>query len=235
MKIRRTFLWELRDCNMLKAVALLMFYKNKYKSSTIKDFTYNKVHKETGLHITTIKKRISTLKRQNLVFVQNGHIVFRSIASGNHKRNVDVICEEMCVKDIEKSLYASMFIEIQRRKDFAQHTIQVAFNPSTYESLKNIKNARRLCKRYGWGRKYTERGFSYNTIAKKLNVCLQKAFEIVKFAISKGFVEKVKHIVQIHVQGIGYAKKYLTEEGKGIFVTKHNVYKAYANTYTIAR
>lgn len=234
MNIRRRILWDLRHDGLLKAIALLLFYKNKYKSSTIKNFTYNKIRKDTGLHISTIKKRIDTLKRNGYVSIQHGHIVFLSVSSHNSKRNVKVKCDGMSVSDIEKSLYTSMIVEIQNRKDFAKHIIQVASNPSKYTKMDVIKKARKLCIKYGydWNKGYREFGLSYKKIAKTLGVCLQKAFEIVSFAIEQNILAKTKRIKQSFIKGISSAVNHIYDYDF-TFVTKNNTYKVYANTYTI--
>lgn len=234
MKIKRKILWDLRYDGLLKAVALSLFYKNKYKSSTIVNFNYNKIHKETGLHITTIKKRIEILKRNGYVNISNGHIVFLSLSSKNQKRNVNVLCDNLTVKEIEKSLYASMIIEIQKHKDFSKHIIQIAFNPSQYTKLEDVKKARRLCYKYGYDRKfgYREFGLSYKKIAKKLCISLQKAFDIVKFSIENNLLSKTKRIKQVFIKGIGKVEKYISDFNY-TFITTNNAYKVYANTYTI--
>lgn len=233
MKIRRTFLWELVDNGLAKAIALLLFYKNRYKSSTVHNFTYNKIHKETNLHITTIKKRIATLKRLNLVTIKDGHLTFRCVSSHNNSRNVMVVCENLSVKEIEYSIKASMFLEIQRHKDYAKHIIQVATNCPEGTTSREFKRAKKLCIEYGYGREYKEFGLSYKTIAKKINVSLATAVKIVNFAVARRMVIKRNHFRQVYVQSIGFARKYVIEKVRNGFITKNNLYQVYANTYSI--
>lgn len=221
-----------RRADVLKAFALALFIKNTIKSSTINDFSYNKLHIITGLHITTLKKRIETLKKLNLISYEGRnkqHLCIKSIISNRERRNYNIQDINFnSVKDIEDSLYIYLFVEIQRRKDFVKHTIEAAHNG---HDLKTIKRAKRLCRRYGYDEKYHEFGLSYKTIAKKLGICIQKAFRIVKLAVEWGFVKKYKRIEQIYCRGIKKFSKYL--EGDATFFTKDNAYIVLANAYSL--
>ena len=53
-----------KNKSVTKALALAIFVKNRIKSSTIQDFSYNKLHLLTGLHINTLKKRLDVLIEQ---------------------------------------------------------------------------------------------------------------------------------------------------------------------------
>jgi len=216
-----------------KALSLLIAVKQTYKSSTINNYTTDKLHKITGLHANTIKKRIKTLKEIGLVkFIgkHKEHLLFESVTSSSEHRNVYADFSTFKnVKDIEKALLALLIVEIQKKKDFAKHTIQSAQNPS---NLEECKRAKKICNRYGYGKEYKEYGLSYKTIAKKLRVCLQKAFEIVKFAIENDFLVKTKREIQKFFYGIGNSSKYI-EDGKFTFYTSNNAYKVLANVYSV--
>lgn len=235
MNIRRAFLWQIsKDNGMLKAIALLLYYKNRHVSSCVTNFTYNKLHNETGLHATTLKKRVSLLLSCGLAVIHGKNLVFKRVSSHNVRSNVEVLCDGLSVKEIENSLYASMLCEIQRKKDFVKHTIHIANNPPLNVDYDHFKKMRKMCRKYGWGEKYQEFGISYKFIAKKLNICLQHAFNVVAFAVRKGLINKFNHIEQVFMKGIGAAKKYLLEGNlKNMFITKNNIYRVYANTYSL--
>ena len=222
MKVKSSLLNSLNNKNgEVKAMALLLFCKNRYTSSTVKDYSYNKLHLCTGLHENTIKR--------------NNHFTFLSVSSHNNKLNVEIPCEDMEVKEIEMALHAMRFMEIQKNKDFAKQTINLAYNPSKYEKLENVKAARKKCKLYGYNQTYTEYGLAYKTIAKKLGVSMQKAIDVVNYAISKGWVLKEKHQIQQNIAGIGITSKHADDliEKKFHFITKDNCYRVMANTYTL--
>ena len=198
----------------------------------INDFSYNKLRLLTGLHITTLKKRIATLQELGLIsFVGKNkqHICFKSIVSSCSHRNTSIHwCSYEDVKQVEDILFAYLVVEIQRQKDFVKQTIQ---NANDGNDLETIKKAKRTCKSYGYYDEYKEFGLSYNGIADKLGVSIQKAFSIVKFAIENGLLMKVKRQVQRFVKGIGCFNKYINSDYT--FCTKDNAYYILSNVYLL--
>lgn len=233
-QLRRHIFYNSRgNANMIKALALAIYIKHNVVSSTITNYTTNKLRNLTGLSYSAITKRMNTLKQLGFVkFVGNNnqHLVIGNMTSHCKHRNIDLSkCVVNSVKDIEKSLYAMFMLEIQKRKDFVKHTIQSVNNPS---NLEEHKKARQISKRYGYDREFKEYGISYKTIAKKLGVCLQKAFEIVKFAIVNNMIVKYKHCKQLYVKGIKNAQKFC-DFNDVTFFTNNNAYKVYANSYEL--
>lgn len=233
-QLRRYIFYNSRgNANMIKALALAVYIKHNVVSSTITNYTTNKLRNLTGLSYSAITKRINTLKQLGFIkFVgrNNQHLVIGNMTSHCKHRNIDLSkCVVNSVKDIEKSLYAMFMLEIQKRKDFVKHTIQSVNNPS---NLEEHKKARQISKRYGYDREFKEYGISYKTIAKKLGVCLQKAFEIVKFAIVNNMIVKYKHCKQLYVKGIKNAQKFC-DFNDVTFFTNNNAYKVYANSYEL--
>lgn len=218
--------------SVTKALALAIFVKSKIASSTVNDFSYNKLHRLTGAHINTLKKRITILRQMGLVeFIgsHKQHLCFKSITSSSEHRNIDIKHIKVdTLKDTEASLFAYLVVELQRKKDFVKHTIQTAKNGN---NLEQVKKAKRTCKRYGYDEEYQEWGMSYKGIAKRLGVCLQKAFAIVKFAIKQGLIEKTKRQYQKFVKGIGTMCKHIDSDFT--FCTKDNEYYILANAYSL--
>lgn len=233
--IRRQLFHSIHDDkNFVKALALSVFVKNAFRSSTITNFTINKLHKITGLHATTLQKRIKTLKAYGLidcVGANKQHLVFKSISSHNALRNINV--EHITASDIrtlENELLALVLIETQKQKDYVKHLLSCAYNPSKYD---DYKSARKKCRSYGYDNKdYKEYGISYKTLAKKMNVSLKKAFSVVKYAIECGYVSMIKRQEQFFEMGVGNRAKYM-EDDTVTFYTKNNAYKILANTYTL--
>lgn len=229
---RRKLLHKMpNNAMMVKSLALALYVKKKVASSTINDFSYNKLANLTGLHINTLKKRVSYLKSIGLAKLVSGkHLVFCSLASSSKHRNIDITkIVYDSVKDVEKCLYALFVVEIQKRKDFVKHTLQSAHNP---KNIKEMKKAKEICRRYGYyDKEFKDFGISYKTIAKKLGVCLQKAFSIVEYAIEHLFLAKANNFVQVYCKGIGMMQKYV--ENNFTFCTQNNIYYIYANTYKV--
>lgn len=229
---RRIFRKMYKNKSVTKALALAIFVKNQIKSSTINNFSYNKLRTVTGLHINTLKKRLTTLKSLGLVeFIgtHKQHLCFKSIVSSCDHQNVSIKHGKFdTLKDIEMSLFAYLIVELQRNKDYAKHTIQTAKDG---HDLEEVKKAKRSCKRYGYGVDFEEWGMSYKGIAKRLGVGIQKAFFAVEFAVKAGLLEKMNRQIQRYVKGVGSICKHI--DANFTFCTKDNEYYILANAYSL--
>lgn len=241
------------NTDIARALALSLWVKNRFMSSTINNFSYNKLHLLTGLHINTIKKRISTLKSLGLVRFEHGHLVFSPLTSKSKflsydfkelqgmavsptekeimKKNKDTEkITTLLVRDFEKYLYSLQVVVIQRRKDFVKQTFESLKYPDT---LEEYRKAKRICKRYGYHGEYKEFGLSYKRIAKELDVSIQKAFDVVRFAVMNGILAKIRNQKQEYIKNakkvIG---KYLNDYTH-TFCTKDNAYLILANVYIV--
>lgn len=230
---RNIFYCIYNDKNIVKALALAVFVKHRVKSSTITNFTIDKLHKLTNLHSTTIKKRLKTLNELGLISRSgnnNEHLVFNSISSHNKFRNIDISKAIFdTIKDVEKSLLTFIVVEIQKRKNFVKQILNTASNSKSY---KELKSARRKCRVFGLRGEYKEYGISYKKIAKEMCVSVAKAVNIIKFAVENQFLNKEHNQTQVFCLGIGIASKYGVNVG-GTFCTNNNIYKIYANTYSL--
>lgn len=221
------------DKQFVKAFSLAIFIKHKFVSSTVTNFSFNKLHKITGLHSVTLKKRIRVLK--NLGFIEyigrnNEHLVVKSMSSHNKLRNIDlsnIVFDT--IKDIEKSLLTLIVVEIQKRKNYVKQIINAFVNPKT---TKQYKAARRKCRLFGYGHQYNEYGISYKRIAREMGVGIQKAVKIIKFAVKYKFLEIIHRQEQEFCYGIKLIDKY---DGKKdyTFCTKNNKYTIFANEYVL--
>jgi DNA-binding MarR family transcriptional regulator len=221
------------DKQYVKALALAIFIKRTYKSSMVTNYSIYKLHLLTGLHASTLSKRLRTLKQLGFIeYVGKNreHLVIKSMSSHNKNRNIDIsniIFDD--VKTIEKSLLALVVVEIQKRKNFAKQIINTLANP---KDVKEYKNAKRLCRLFGWGHKYNENGISYKRIAKEMGVSIQKAVGIIKFAVAKEFLNVRHRQMQKYCRGIGSMVKHLDLKGY-TFCTKDNIYVILANEYSL--
>lgn len=236
MKIRRkTYYSNIKNKDFIKSLAFMCFLKNKFPSSVVPDFTLDKVHKITGLHSETCKKRIKTLKRLGYAEVltsKNGRTMLKlnNLSSKHQHRNIDLNCVVFdSVKSVEKSLYAIYIGEIQKHKDYVRQTIYEAHN--SYK-LKKLKEAKKRCRK--WGDNFVDNGISYKGIAKRLKISLQKALSIVSFATEFDFLIKIKRQFQLFcrdaVRRFEYATKDLMDY---TFATRSNLYCVLANQYRL--
>lgn len=221
------------DKTLVKALALAVFIKTRFASSCVRNFSYRKLRALTGLHDTTLKKRIAKLEEYGLITRvgrNNEHLVVSSIASHNNRRNVDISRIEVeTIKEIENSILAMVVVEMQKRKDFVKHILNCVANP---KDTREYKRSRRICRDYGYQGEYKEYGISYKRIAKEMGVCLQKAIRIVKYALTNDFLNVEHRQAQIRIQGAIFLDKYF-EGGYYTFCTKNNAYRIYANVYSL--
>lgn len=221
------------DKQYVKAFALAIFIKRNFKSSMVTNFSVHKLHLLTGLHASTIVKRLRVLKNLGLVeYVgkHKEHLLIKSMSSHNKSRNIDIsslIFND--IKAIEKSLLALVVVEIQRRKNFAKQIINTLANP---KDIKEYKRAKRLCRLFGWDHKYRENGISYNRIAKEMGVSVQKAVGIIKFAAENNFIVVKHRQLQKYSRGIGSIISHIDLKGY-TFCTKDNLYVVLANEYSL--
>lgn len=230
--------------DVVKAIALSLFIKDTIYSSTIKDFSYYKLSAMTGLHPTTLRKRMAILKRMGLVsFVgaRRQHLCFASLSSTGKHRNIYIgyasaynkskrLTNKEKIERIENFLFASFVIEIQKRKDFAKQVIRSSIDGHL---LQEVKSSRRICKHYGYGREYIELGISLRRIAKEMGVCVKTAIGIIRWAVKERLFKVTRNQIQVYHKGIGFIAKHLGDEANFTFCTKDNEYYILANTYTL--
>lgn len=233
MRIRRTLFYDIiTDSTLTRAVAMALFVKYKIKSSAVNKFSYNKLHRLTGLHINTCRKYVRALQRMNLVRFdgkQHDTLVFCALHSRHKKNNIDI--GEIIIPRIGKIAYQLLAIfntDIIRHKLFAEHTISTALDGHT---SRQVKAARRKARKYGYGEKFIERGLSYKGIAKKLKCGLQKAQSIIEFCVKHGYLVKHRNFIQIYNQNAQTVYSLFPE--RYTFATKNNLYIVNANTYTL--
>lgn len=163
------------------------------------------------------------------------HLVVCKLCSHTNNRNirVDMFCYDSFT-EVYRSLRAFLALIIQSHKDFIKRTIQIATNPKRGQ---NFMAARKLVKRlvrqgvlntpYDT---YKEYGLSLKRIAKETGNCIRTAQRIMQYAQKKKWC-KVKH----HPKQVYSPKIYFREIEGYMFSTKNNLYRVYANTYTLNR
>ena len=80
--IRRSFIYQLyKNQDLRKAFALALYIKLNFVSSDVSHYSLNKLHKLTGLHYQTLKKRLETLRKYNLIKFNGDSLVFCKVSS----------------------------------------------------------------------------------------------------------------------------------------------------------
>ena len=239
MQVRRRIINECKGQPKLqKALAIALLMKQRFgRSSILKNYTINKIHKMTGISATTLNKYLPVLIEYGWVSFcgkNNQHIVVSNLASHTDGRNIKV--DRFCFDsffEVYRSLRAFIALIIQSHKDFIKRTIQIATDPKRGQ---DFKAARKLVKRLvkqGVLRSiydgYNEFGLSYRRIASEIGNCIRTAQRTIQYAIDKSWVVKEHHSERIYAPRVNYDNV----EGFS-FSTKNNLYIVYANTYTLS-
>jgi hypothetical protein len=165
--------------------------------------------------------------------VGNNHTLsFKSLKGRHDRRNIflDDLVDYSTVKQIEYSLEALAIVLIILQKLYAKQVIETAYNG---HCLADVKAARRTCRNRGYGREFIDNGLSFKTIAKRLNVSIQKAFFITLFGENLGFFLRIKNVTQIYRRDAALA---FANSGENYtFHTKNNLYKVGANRYELSQ
>lgn len=215
-----------RDKKFLKAIAFVLLYHAKTGSNELRGYSIRKLSMITGVHASTIKQRLSTLKQRGLVEIKADTLIFKSITSKHSKRNkrLDKVSYNS-LAEVEKSLFAILICILQQRKEFIKRAF---LDAKCSNDLKVVKRAKAMIRKYAREFKYRELGISYKKIAKKLGVSVKSAFDYVKFAVSHDFI-----ILQNHFKAVFYKNiNYYSIEGY-TFTTRNYAYKVRANTYEV--
>lgn len=220
-----------------KALELYLYVKNKYASSTIPNFTYKGLSKETGLCYTSVKKRISTLKELDLIeFVGKNkqHLLFKNARAKKSNVNVGVL-NKTDIQSISDGLFALFLVEIQLRKDYIK---QLLLKKETAQKRDNIKAVNKEIRERGLiGKKFVDNGISYKYIAKRLKIGFNRVSALIKNAVKLGMLSVEKHIELIFdAKDSGksghFAFQYVVDK-RNRFATNRGIYEVKANSYIL--
>ena len=215
-----------------KAIALALFIKYEC-NSVIPHFSINKLHRLTGIHAETLRKRIKTMFNLGIAKFYHANLVVFGINSRHKKSNFamprEVFSYCKTVKHYERVLSQFLVVKIQLKKDFLKRNQDKLANP---KNLKEFKKARQISRYYGYGNEpYKEYGLSYNGIAKKLGVSRKTAVKVVSGCEANGLLVKHRNYEQIYVKEKVAKRKEVY--AFYTFSTKNNVYIVHANTYSL--
>ena len=231
MNIKRSIIHRANDSKQTqKAVALALYCKDHLGVDYVDNFSYNKLHNITGMHDTTLRKRVKTLLGMGLAFMQKDKLVFARIKKDQKRNNFSLDTTDLkTIRDYEKLVVISGIAVILHDKEFAKNVIDNLHNP---KCLKDFKEARQLARSYGYTA-YKENGISYDYMAKKFNCCVKTMVETVKFAVKNEFLVLKNNVEKLFSKNVNH----FLNKNNSIFTfsTKDYIYKVYANSYTCGR
>lgn len=197
-----------------KAIALLMFLL-KAGHSTMRKFNYNKLAIISGLHHTTVRKRIHLLMEIGLAKIYGHTLILLSPKSRHAARNINLNQYEkrenpQSVKDYERILSIVIVTQPIRDKEHVKNLIKRRNNPT---SLRQLKRDRQQCRKLGVDdcEDYMELGISYETLAQKAKCSRTHIAKTVKIAAKNGYIQKQnsKDVSKVLVEDIGSIKEFM--------------------------
>lgn len=234
-----------------KAVAFAIFVKTRCPASVLKDWSYRGLSRLTSLSPNTCKKRVACLEDLGLITreVNGGHtyLRFAPLRRGAVRlkrrtwrpKNADVNIGGFSgesIKEIERGLMALVIVEDCNRKNYIRQLTSLAHNPSKYVPTRQIKRAKAICSKRGYGKDFQDYGLSYDRIRQWLHCGPNMVKDVIFFGEStRMFVARRSEFVflkYIH-NGAKFAVEYLQQEVDfPIFATKSNVFRRPANSFT---
>ena len=230
MKVRKSIIHKLnKDAQVRKALALSLYCKDELGIHYVKEFTYNKLHVLTGIHVNTLKKRIHTLMQVGLVFMEGKKLVFNKVHKDNNRNNIILDTERIhTLKDYEYAIISWGIAIVQANKNFVKSVIDKCTDP---KNLKEYKSAKKLANAHGYGRKFVDNGISYEYMANNFGISVKTACSVVKFAVKNLILRVKKNLEQIFVKAVN--KTICKFNSEYTFSTKNNIYIVHANSYSL--
>lgn len=238
MRLRRSFIHQAKgDPVTQKALAVAIRIKSCIeRDSTVYDYSINKVHTLTGISAKTLNRYLPILEDMGIVRYSgkyNQHLVICNMVSHSAPRNICIDKFDFSsFRSVYNSLRAFLAIAIQHRKDFIRRTIQTIADPKDF---KEFQSARRTMKRLVkkgiacFGQAFKENGISYKRIAKETGNCVRTAEKIVDFAVSHGWMDKIKNYKLWFIPSVN------SREVEGFtFTTRRYGYVVYSNSYELS-
>lgn len=191
---RKTYREAISDTDERKAISMLIFIKSKYRSSVVLNYTYSKLSQITGMHKSTVKKRLNTLGSMGLLETigkKNQHLLFKSVRAGKSNVRLDKL-DLSSVKSIEIGLQALYIVEEQNQKIYISHRVSKATQPKSNmdsQEYKQWKKAKRYCRQHGLT-KFEDNGISIDTLAKRMRTSKSKVMNAIKYGQERSFFVK---------------------------------------------
>lgn len=232
MKVRKSIIHKLNnDAQVRKALALSLYCKDELGIHYVKEFTYNKLHVLTGIHVSTLKKRIRTLMQVGLAFMEGRKLVFNKVHKDNNRNNIVLDTERMhTLKDYEYAIISMGVAIVQENKNFVKSVIDKCTDP---KKLKEYKSAKKFANAHGYGMNFLDNGISYKYMANNFDISVKTACSAVKFAVKNLILCVKKNFEQIFVKAVN--KNIGKSNSEYTFSTKNNVYVVHANSYSLGR
>lgn len=261
MKIRKRIISEVRGHNdkatQTKAIALILFYQMRVLENEaecnskglyywrISNFSYNKFHSLTGLHINTLKTRLRIAERNGWAKRQGKDLVFDSKAlKSSHQRNNYTLHQGFKrIIELQDWLLAHIIVNIQEAKEYARDIFGKVANP---KDLKEYKRARRIAKeKYPDHQEFADNGISYRCLVMNMGIRKTKLKVLLRFAELKGIIYRHRNTTMVgeretamfkELERTGFLFDYLKQRYHHIvnwYFYRGHYYLCFPNTYSL--
>lgn len=250
---RKTYQKVIGNPTARKAIALAILLKDHNGTSVYKGFSYRELSRISGLSPNTCKARIATLVQLHLAeicqFKGQAYLKLAQLRRGRveirtknmngkniirywYPKTADVKLDSISrksIKDIEKGLMAIEIVEITIRKEFVKHAIDLAHNPSPYESTRRIRRAKKVCDVRGYGESFADNGISYRYLQRRLGCSSNTISKVVEYGESHKLFATIRKNWEL-IQRIGKnAAKFAlpffqNESDRTLFATRDSIW-----------
>lgn len=230
--IRRRIINEIAGSPLKqKAIALAVVLKVATRSSSVvRNFSYYKIQKLTGLAYGTIRKYLKVLMDMGYAEIVDGNLFIKKISSRHRHKNIDISNYTIDkTRNVFVQIRDTLFLVIQARKDYVKSLLQLRKDPTAGTDFRSI---RRLCRKYlnDPHGKYEEHGISYEFVARQVGCCARTAFSVVKDTIRRKWCRKRNRCEVRLLKGVNY------REIPGFtFTTENWGFIIRSNTYTLSQ
>lgn len=195
-----------------KAIALFIVLKTIYRAGGISNYSANRLRKTLGMHLDTLKRLMRILFDNGLcelIGKNKKTLRMRSIRTQWKDKDIDISFIKFMLKrrengsyegvryvidKIAKELVAVYIMETNRRREYARRLVSSSVNPHSKDEM--VKADKERCKR-GYGKRFVNKGISYNGLGERLGMSEQMAFYTVKYLVDNGFLVKQNNIERI--------------------------------------
>ena len=182
------------DNNSIKAIAMLIFIKNKFRSSVVTKWSYSKLAEVTGLSRNTCKKRLGILSNMGLIKYigkNNRDMIFGCVKSQSRRSNIRIgNFKGLSINNTEKALKLLFVAEVQSHKDFIIHQVIKLNSEDANITKEEVKYIKRWAMEHGMvdretlkiNKEFEDKGISYKYICSKLHISYSTWSYMIKLA-----------------------------------------------------
>jgi len=240
MKTTLLTIMELNDAGHLRHYAVWLKLKNIYKNGCYYKYNNNKLHNQTGLSNTALRKYIQFFLDNKWCHLRDGNLCFvaektlRVDILDIRNRKFVKIDQYTKVSDILTQLRFLIIKNKNAQFEFVRQKSRDATILKGNNMLKRMKKARAFFRKYDGNMVIESRGeilnykVSYEKIGVHLGLGKTSGFNLIKRLQMEGKITKISHMRQKVIKNVGSGGNFLPD---GMFFYNGAGYKQKCNEY----